>query len=134
MPPPPPQSTITKQIGTEEPEVYTDNTGRTDFVYASCLTRTDKSFSDQTGKFPVTSSAGNKYLFVLYDYDSSYITLVPIPSRTKFQLLKAYKTSIELLEQRGFKPKLQFMDNEVSKLLKEYMFKEHIDFQLTPVG
>ena len=123
-----------KETSLTEPEVFIESNGRTDFVYAACLTRTGKAFSDQTGKFPIVSSAGNKYLFILYDYDRSYITAVPIPSRTQFQLLNAYKTAIKLLQERGFKPKLQFMDNEVSKLLKEYMHKEHIDLQLTPAG
>jgi hypothetical protein len=28
-------------------------------------------YTDLTGAFPITSHAGNKYLLVLYDYDSS---------------------------------------------------------------
>ena len=38
------------------------------------------------------------------------------------------------MKKRGFKPKLQKLDNEASTMLKEYMEKESIDFQLTSVG
>ena len=84
----------------------------------SCFTCTSKVFSDQTGQLPVPSTVGNKYMFILLDYNSNYITAVPIPSRTKFQLLQVYKDATKILEQRGFKPKLQFLDNKASTLLK----------------
>jgi len=90
--------------------------------------------TDQTGKFLVPSTSGNKYLFVLYDYDSSYIHAEPIPSRTKFQILKAYKKTIKMLKGRGLTPMLQRLDNEASTLLQEYMAEEGIDYQLTPAG
>ena len=34
---------------------------------------TAKAYSDQTGKFPFTSSRGNQYLLIVYDYDSNAI-------------------------------------------------------------
>jgi hypothetical protein len=30
-------------------------------------------YTDQTGRFPVTSSGGNKYIMLLYNYDSNSI-------------------------------------------------------------
>ena len=42
-----------------------------------------KSYSDQTGKFPITSSRGNKYIFVLYHYDTNTIHAVPIKEGTQ---------------------------------------------------
>jgi hypothetical protein len=50
-----------------------------------------KIYTDQTGKFPVLSSRGNKYLFVLYDYDSNAIMAEPIKSRTQSELTRTYK-------------------------------------------
>ena len=112
----------------------TKNNSRTNSVYAACLPMTGEAYSDQTGQFPIPSSAGNKYIFVLYDYDSSYITAIAIPSRTKEQILGAYKSAITMLTKRGFKPQLHRLDNEASTILKEYMHEEDIDFQLTPAG
>jgi hypothetical protein len=50
---------------------------------------TGKIYTDQTSKFPVLSSRGNKYLFVLYDYDSNAIMAEPIKSRTQGELTRA---------------------------------------------
>jgi len=40
-----------------------------------------KSYSDQTGPFPVPSSRGNHYIFVLYNHDTNSIHVLPIPNR-----------------------------------------------------
>ena len=107
---------------------------RSKHVFADCIPVSGKIYTDQTGQFSIPSSSGNKYLFVLYEYDSNFIHAVPIPSRTKHQLLTAYKSSIALFKRRGFTPLLQRLDNEASELLQEYMHDEKIDFQLTPAG
>ena len=40
-----------------------------------------KSYSDQTGRFPVRSTSGNQYIVMLYHYDTNSIHAVPIKSR-----------------------------------------------------
>ena len=80
------------------------------------------------------STSGNKYVFLLYDYDSNYILLRAIPSRTKIQLKRAYEECVVLLKSKGFTPKLHRLDNETSKIMTEYMDKEGITYQLTPAG
>ena len=42
---------------------------------------TGKIFTDQTGRFPIPSSTGNQYVFLLYDYDSNYIHAIAIKNR-----------------------------------------------------
>lgn len=39
-----------------------------------------------------------------------------------------------MLKSRGLRPRLQSLGNEASTLLKDFMYKENIDFQLTPAG
>eukprot|EP00957_Ditylum_brightwellii_P167119 12722110-Ditylum_brightwellii.AAC.1 len=46
-------------------------------------------YMDLTGKFPVTSQTGNKYVLVAYDYDSNAILAVPVPNRSDSSLTKA---------------------------------------------
>jgi hypothetical protein len=41
---------------------------------------TGKMYTDITGRFPVQSNRGYKYIFVLYDYDSNAILVEPIKS------------------------------------------------------
>ena len=95
---------------------------------------TGQTFSDQTGKFPVTSTRGNAYVFVLYDYDSNTIHPVAIKNRTAESILAAYTQVHQELVQAGCRPKLHKLDNECSQLLKDYMHNEEIDFQLVPPG
>ena len=96
---------------------------RTHYFYAACATITGQISTDQTGQFPIPSTSGMKYLMILYDYDSNYIAAEPIPSRTQFQLLKAYQNLVKKLQFRGMKPKLQRLDD-----------KTGVDYQLTPAG
>ena len=100
------------------------------FIYQA----TGKIFSDQTGPFLVPSISGNRYVFILYDYDSNHIFAVPIPIRTKEQLVKAYRSVVTLLQHRGLQPKLQRLDNEVSSLMRHEMDSFNVDYQLSPAG
>jgi hypothetical protein len=69
---------------------------------------------------------------VLYDYDSNAILAQPIKNRTAPELLKAFKLMAQELVARGLKPKLMKLDNEASKLLKNYLYQQDITFQLAP--
>ena len=93
-----------------------------------------KTSLDQTGLFLVLETSGNKYLFLLFDYDSNSIMVEGMPSRTKHQLKTAYKRCVKRLQQRGLALQLQTLDNESSKHLKTYMLNQNIKFQYTPVG
>jgi hypothetical protein len=60
-------------------------------VYLMVFDTTKKSmFSDQTGKFPITSARGNKYIMVSVELDGNYIDCELIQSRTANSLTKAY--------------------------------------------
>jgi hypothetical protein len=54
----------TKVIVTE-PDL--DHGIKTQFVYAATIDA-GQIYTDQTGRFPVVSSKGNKYIMILYDY------------------------------------------------------------------
>ena len=41
-------------------------------------TLSSKSYSEQTGGFPVKSSSGNQYIFIMYHYDKNKIHAVPL--------------------------------------------------------
>jgi hypothetical protein len=90
---------------------------KTQFVYAATIDA-GQIYTDQTGRFPVVSRKGNKYIMILYDYDSNAILAQPIKDRTAPELLKAFHVMEQELVARGLKPKLMKLDNEASKLLK----------------
>ena len=66
-------------------------------MYAKYFSAIGQIHTDQSGPFLVPSVSGNKYVFVFYDYDSNYIEAVGIPSRTKNQLIKAYRATVTKL-------------------------------------
>ena len=143
-PPIPKPSPIIPNITTQKPSTNSENNSnwkeivrknnRTNYTYPHCIEITGQIHSDQTGQFLVPSISGNKYVFILYDYDSNFIHAEPIPSRSKHQILKAFNKITSKLSSRGLKPRLQRMDNEASQLLLDQMDEDNIDYQLTPAG
>jgi hypothetical protein len=112
-----------------EPDL--DHGIKTQFVYAATIDA-GQIYTDQTGRFTVVSSKGNRYIMILYDYDSNAILAQPIKDRTAPELLKAFQVMEQALLARGLKPKLMKLDNEASKLLKTYLHQQNITFQLVP--
>jgi hypothetical protein len=88
--------------------------------------------SNQTGRFPIPSNRGNAYVVVFYIYDANYIRSVPIKSRSKEELLRAYHEIYEWLLRRGFKPLLHKMDNKTSHKVKNIIQAQQTRLQYTP--
>ena len=88
--------------------------------------------SDQTGMFPRISKRGMKYVCIFYIYDANFIKSVPIKSREKKELLRAYQEVYAFCQQRGFKPKLHKLDNETSKEVETFIASQQADIQYTP--
>ena len=95
---------------------------------------TGKIHSDQTGRFTIQSSSGNKYMMVIYVYDPNAILVETLPYRSKESIVQAYQKTIQHLTRRGFNPRVQRLDNEASKLLQDETDKNQIQWQLVPPG
>ena len=67
---------------------------------------TGKIHSDQTGRFPIQSSSGNKYIMVIYAYDPNYILVKPLPDISNESIVQSYQKIIQQLTKRRFKPRL----------------------------
>ena len=67
-------------------------------MYATSISITGAIFTNQTGSFPLPYSVGNKCIFVLYDYGSSYIDARAMVAKTKDQIIIAYRASITMLQ------------------------------------
>ena len=78
-----------------------------------------KVYSDLTGCFPVTSRKGVKYAFILYSYDANKMLSEPLKSRTVKDVLYAYTISHDYLKERGFNPKMHWLDNKASNSLNK---------------
>jgi hypothetical protein len=87
-----------------------------------------KSYSDQTGRFPIPSSRGNHHIFVLYHHDTNSIHAVAIPNRQAASIRKAWETTHKSLIAQGHAPNLHILDNECSQELKDSFLKHNITF------
>ena len=112
-----------------------DQGSHTHALYAATISYnqpTGKLYTDLTGRFPVQSSRGHKYILVAYNFDSNSIHVRPLKSRHDNDTIKAYEDIYNMLKQRGQKPRLHWLDNEASKALKNFIHKEQTKYQLTP--
>ena len=80
----------------------------------------------KNGRFPIQSISGNKYVIVIYTYDPNDILVKPLLDRSTESIVQAYQKIIQYLTRRGFKPRLQRLENEASKLLQDDMDKNQI--------
>jgi hypothetical protein len=92
------------------PTTDTNLETKTHLVYAVSVDQ-EQLYTDLTGKFPVRSSKGNSYVMVCYVYDCNYVKVVPMKSRFASEWVKSYDHIHQELTSKGFKPKLQTLDN-----------------------
>ncbi len=61
-------------------------------VYLRVFDTTKKAmYTDQPGRFPITSAGGHKYTMVAVKLDGNYIDVEPMKSRSAKELTEAYK-------------------------------------------
>jgi hypothetical protein len=89
-------------------------------------------YTDLTGKFPVRSSKGNCYFIVCFIFDCNNVIVVPMKSRSASEWVKAYYLINQELTSKGFKPKLQTLDNEASTAFKNFFTTIDVEYQLVP--
>jgi hypothetical protein len=88
--------------------------------------------TDQTGRFPATSSRGNKYVMVLVEVDGNFIDAEPMKNRSEGAMIKAYQALWTRLTASGtVKPKTHILDNEASAEFKKEIQK-NCTIQLVP--
>jgi hypothetical protein len=124
------RSTSKAKTEKQQPDTYLGT--KTHLVYAVFVDQ-GQLYTDLTGKFPVRSSKGNSYVMLCYIYDCNYIKVVPMKSRSASEWVKAYDRIHQELTVKGFKPKLQTLDNEASTALKNFFTVNNIANQLVPL-
>jgi len=59
--------------------------------------------------------------FILFHYESNSILATPIAGLDDNSIFVAYKKRFRELEAKGFKPKLNVMDNQATKHIKQFL-------------
>ncbi len=76
-------------------------------------------YHDLTGLFPFMSLVGSVCFFVMYHYELNCILPTPIARLNDISIFNAYKKQFEELAAKGFKQKLNVMDNQATKHIKK---------------
>ena len=87
-------------------------------------------YNDCMVNFPFMSLDGNVCFLVMYHYETNAIFAVPIPGLDSKSILDAYKKIFEYLVSKGYKPKVNVMDNQATKAIKEYLVMQQCKLQL----
>eukprot|EP00804_Cyclotella_cryptica_P028786 CCRYP_018721-RA/>CCRYP_018721-RA protein AED:0.43 eAED:0.43 QI:0/0/0/1/0/0/2/0/620 len=104
-------------------------------IYTTTYEVRDTIFTDQTGQFPVRSLAGNKYIIVMVEIDSSAILVEPIKNRTDAELTRAYSALMLKLRRAGIVPGKHVLDNEISAAMKDLIQDTYkMSLELVPPG
>jgi hypothetical protein len=69
---------------------------------------------------------------VCYYYDANYIRPIAMKSKSGAEWVRALGIVFDEMISKGFKPKLQIMDNEASVALKNYFTEKEMNYQLVP--
>ena len=100
----------------------------TNLVFLEAVDLTGNIYTDQTGRFPVTSSKGKNYILVPYHYDSNTIHVEPLKTGSGLDLKTAYQKLHSIFTNIGFKPVLHILDNECPYMLKTFMKEVNAKF------
>jgi hypothetical protein len=89
--------------------------------------RTGFLYSNLTGAFPFMSLEGNVCFLVIYHYKSNSILALPIANFADNTILAAYQQQFEPPKSKGHKFKVNVMDNQASKIIKNYLTIKQCD-------
>ena len=93
---------------------------------------TETMYTDQTGRFPATSTRGNQNIMVLVEVDGNYIDTEPMKNKTEGSIIKAYLILWAQLTALGtVRPRMHLLDNEASAAFKAEITK-NCALQLVP--
>ena len=70
-------------------------------LYADCEAATRRIVTNQRGRFITPSSSSNTDMLILYEYNSNFIHVEPMPSRSGASILAAYKRVHAMLSPWG---------------------------------
>ena len=74
-------------------------------VYIKVYEAKETLYTDQTGRFPVASRSGNRYIMVMVEVDSNAILVEPMKSRRDSKMQRAYLALLQRVKATGVVPK-----------------------------
>ena len=123
---------IEQPVNTEDyfPPSPNPNVKSKEVCYATYEANEIAGYTDLTGRFPKTSSSGNQYILVGYNYDGNYIHADPIKNRRGHTITQAWISMHTMFKKAAAAPTIYVMDNEISKDLMEALEEQNVRYQL----
>jgi hypothetical protein len=90
--------------------------------------------TNQTGVFPFTSQLGNRYIMVAIHLNSNYIFVEPMHSRSKEEMIWAYKKIINRMRLAGLGLMKHTLDNKALDAIKQCIQEHQMKYELVPPG
>ena len=87
-------------------------------------------YNGMTGNFPFMSLDGSACYLIFYQYETNLILATPITGQDNKRIFNAYKLRFDKLTAKGFKPKLNVMDNQEIKYIKHFLTNNECRLQL----
>ena len=78
-------------------------------------------YNDLTGNFLFMSLDGSVCFFVMYHYETNSILATPIANMEDKSIFEAFKAKYNMLDEKGYKPKVNVMDNQATKYIKQFL-------------
>jgi hypothetical protein len=66
----------------------------------------------------------------MYHYETNAILATPILGLNSASILEAYKHNFKYLEEKGYKPMLNIIGNQATKVIKAYLTPQQVSLQL----
>jgi hypothetical protein len=87
-------------------------------------------YNNLTGLFPFMLLNGRVCFFVMYHYKTNTILATPVAGLDDKSILNAYKMQFDNLTSKGYKPKINIMDNQATKHIKAFLTEQQCQLQL----
>jgi hypothetical protein len=87
-------------------------------------------YKDLMGKFPSMLFDGSICSLMMYHYKSNAILATPNTGLDDVSIFNAYKLNFNNMKQKGYKPRLNVMDKQATKHIKQFLTKEECKLQL----
>jgi hypothetical protein len=92
--------------------------------------RTRILYNDLTGTFPFISLEGNVCFLIVYHYKTNAILALPIAGFSDDIMFAAYQQQYNLLKLKGYKIRLNIMDNQATKVIKKFLDEQQCNLLL----
>ena len=97
---------------------------RYNHVFANIVNPQQRISTNLTKRFPVTSNRGDKYLFLLYNYDNNSIMFCPMINRTGKDLIYVFQDLHEHLTARCLNHNCVWLDTSQFSIRTAYLSKQ----------